>query len=115
MGRFISKDPVQDGRNWFVYCANNPLGYRDPSGLKITVKTRSEDDFYRFIDEAIENFEMRFRESFEKFKALCMEFKNFKMRWKTLDDCDEEYTIILTTVTEGMGSYYNADEKNNIP
>ena len=25
MGRFISRDPAQDGCNWFVYCANNPL------------------------------------------------------------------------------------------
>jgi len=33
MGRFISRDPAQDGRNWFVYCANNPLLYVDPNGL----------------------------------------------------------------------------------
>ena len=38
MGRFISRDPAQDGRNWYVYCANNPLGYRDPNGLKILVE-----------------------------------------------------------------------------
>ena len=37
MGRFISRDPAQDGRNWFVYCSNNPLKYVDLSGLMQTV------------------------------------------------------------------------------
>ena len=36
MGRFISRDPAQDGRNWFVYCANNPLLYVDPNGLAVS-------------------------------------------------------------------------------
>ena len=36
MERFISRDPAQDGRNWFVYCANNPLSYVDPSGLALS-------------------------------------------------------------------------------
>ena len=26
-------DPVKDGVNWNVYCANNPLRYVDPNGL----------------------------------------------------------------------------------
>ena len=34
---FISRDPAQDGRNWFVYCSNNPLKYVDLSGLMQTV------------------------------------------------------------------------------
>ncbi|MBN2534762.1 MAG: RHS repeat-associated core domain-containing protein [Spirochaetales bacterium] len=33
IGRFINVDPVQDGSNWYVYCANNPLKYVDPTGL----------------------------------------------------------------------------------
>jgi RHS repeat-associated protein len=33
-GRFISEDPAQDGLNWFIYAGNNPLTYRDPTGLK---------------------------------------------------------------------------------
>ena len=27
-------DPVKDGGNWYVYCANNPLKYKDPNGLQ---------------------------------------------------------------------------------
>ncbi|WKZ81076.1 MAG: RHS repeat-associated core domain-containing protein [Fimbriimonadaceae bacterium] len=31
-GRFISEDPARDGRQWFVYCRNNPLGFADANG-----------------------------------------------------------------------------------
>ena len=33
IGRFISRDPAFDGRNWFAFCNNNPLVFVDPSGL----------------------------------------------------------------------------------
>ncbi len=32
-GRFLSRDPVGDGRNWYGYCGNNPVAFADPSGL----------------------------------------------------------------------------------
>jgi RHS repeat-associated protein len=32
-GRFLTRDPAQDGRNWYVYCNNNPTASADPSGL----------------------------------------------------------------------------------
>jgi RHS repeat-associated protein len=31
-GRFISEDPAFDGRNWYVYCANDPVSGVDPDG-----------------------------------------------------------------------------------
>ncbi|MBC8135512.1 MAG: RHS repeat-associated core domain-containing protein [Fibrella sp.] len=33
-GRFLSRDPIQDGRNWYIYCQNDPLNVVDPEGLK---------------------------------------------------------------------------------
>jgi RHS repeat-associated protein len=33
VGRFLTPDPIQDGKNWFAYCDNNPLGRVDPAGL----------------------------------------------------------------------------------
>ena len=30
--RFVTEDPARDGRNWFVYCENNPLIYFDSDG-----------------------------------------------------------------------------------
>ncbi len=32
-GRFLSRDPIGDGRNWYVYCDSNPLKRVDPNGL----------------------------------------------------------------------------------
>ncbi len=33
-GRFLTRDPIKDGRNWWVYCGSNPISGADPSGLK---------------------------------------------------------------------------------
>ena len=33
VGRFLTRDPIQDGKNWYAYCDNNPLGRVDPTGL----------------------------------------------------------------------------------
>jgi RHS repeat-associated protein len=33
IGRFITKDPIKDGRNWYAYCDNNPVTFGDPHGL----------------------------------------------------------------------------------
>jgi len=31
-GRFLTRDPAKDGRNWYGYCENNPLRWADPRG-----------------------------------------------------------------------------------
>ncbi|MCK4260901.1 MAG: hypothetical protein KAX49_18130 [Halanaerobiales bacterium] len=36
VGRFISEDPVKDGANWYGYCSNCPLTYKDRNGLQPT-------------------------------------------------------------------------------
>ena len=33
-GRFITRDPIGSGTNWYRYCDNNPLKQVDPSGLR---------------------------------------------------------------------------------
>ncbi|MFY9233251.1 MAG: RHS repeat-associated core domain-containing protein [Fimbriimonadaceae bacterium] len=34
IGRFLTRDPVEDGRNWYVYCESDPLSLIDPDGLQ---------------------------------------------------------------------------------
>ncbi len=34
IGRFISRDPIQAGYNWYVYCDNDPVNGVDPEGLE---------------------------------------------------------------------------------
>ncbi|HRI43297.1 MAG TPA: RHS repeat-associated core domain-containing protein [Fimbriimonadaceae bacterium] len=33
-GRFLTRDPIKDGRNWYGYCAGSPNIFADPSGLR---------------------------------------------------------------------------------
>ncbi|MDH4387152.1 MAG: RHS repeat-associated core domain-containing protein [Fimbriimonas sp.] len=33
-GRFITRDPIKDGRNWYAYCENNPINAVDADGLR---------------------------------------------------------------------------------
>jgi RHS repeat-associated protein len=33
-GRFLTRDPVEDGRNWFSYCDNNPVDSFDDNGFQ---------------------------------------------------------------------------------
>jgi len=33
-GRFLTRDPIKDGRNWYVYCGNDPINTSDPAGLR---------------------------------------------------------------------------------
>jgi RHS repeat-associated protein len=32
-GRFLTRDPAKDGRNWYVYCDSDPVNYLDDLGL----------------------------------------------------------------------------------
>jgi RHS repeat-associated protein len=32
-GRFLTRDPIKDGPNWYAYCLNDPVNAADPTGL----------------------------------------------------------------------------------
>jgi RHS repeat-associated protein len=34
-GRFITRDPLNQGRNWDVFCSNSPFRFVDPTGLGV--------------------------------------------------------------------------------
>jgi RHS repeat-associated protein len=38
-GRFLTRNPTKDGRNWYVYCASNPCRFVDPSGRWLVSQT----------------------------------------------------------------------------
>jgi RHS repeat-associated protein len=42
-GRFLSRDPAGDGRNWYVYCDNSPATSVDPLGFAPGKKYRTPD------------------------------------------------------------------------
>jgi RHS repeat-associated protein len=40
-GRFLTRDPAKDGRNWYAYCNSSPLTWTDCDGLQIVkIKVR---------------------------------------------------------------------------
>jgi RHS repeat-associated protein len=43
-GRFLTRDPIKDGRNWYSYCDNNPLNCTDADGLKPGDKYKTRDE-----------------------------------------------------------------------
>ncbi|MBS1717743.1 MAG: RHS repeat-associated core domain-containing protein [Armatimonadetes bacterium] len=34
-GRFLTRDPAEDGSNWYIYCGNNPVASADVDGLEV--------------------------------------------------------------------------------
>jgi len=36
-GRFLTRDPIGDGSNWYAYCENNPTAFADPNGEWIVI------------------------------------------------------------------------------
>ncbi|MBA4292161.1 hypothetical protein C0431_04255 [bacterium] len=44
VGRFLTRDPIKDGRNWCGYCGNRPIDTTDPSGLQFKVLPPSPQD-----------------------------------------------------------------------
>jgi len=52
-GRFLSRDPIKDGRNWYAYCGNNPIAAADLDGLRPTWVYKLFDAFGRFLKNGI--------------------------------------------------------------
>jgi|GEM_PF-4174853 len=46
-GRFLTRDPIKDGRNWYVYCENSPVESYDSSGLSPYKRIAGTDLSYR--------------------------------------------------------------------
>jgi RHS repeat-associated protein len=36
-GRFLTRDPIKDGPNWYAYCLNDPVNHTDPTGLSFSI------------------------------------------------------------------------------
>jgi RHS repeat-associated protein len=51
-GRFLTRDPIKDGPNWYAYCLNDPVNAADPTGLWFWVVVIAAIVIYDVIDTA---------------------------------------------------------------
>ncbi len=52
LGRFLTRDPLGDGNNWYDYAGNNPLKNIDPSGFGVAGDL--DDCALELVEEALE-------------------------------------------------------------
>jgi len=50
VGRFLSRDPIQDGYNWYTYCDNDPVNGVDPEGLQARDENQDPPLWRRVLD-----------------------------------------------------------------
>ena len=65
IGRLTQEDPVKDGLNWYVYCANDPVNFVDSLGLTITC---SKEDYNKLnalakVIFGSDDFELKYTEN----------------------------------------------------
>ena len=102
-GRFINVEPVQDGTNWYVYCNNNPLCFKDPTGLEdkelVLKKVTTGIATYRLNNEQLSNFLIDVR------KTKSKEDWSFALFSLTFSRAGEAMGLFL----DGIGLWSQAD------
>ena len=100
IGRFISKYPARDGRNWYTYCYNNPICYRDPNGLiadisvcflDLKVEDPEGEDAWilELYADQIAETEKIFNEAMDNLS----DFEPFQSNWSAMEESDELYEV----------------------
>ncbi len=88
-GRFTQEDPIRDGLNWYAYCAGNPVGFVDSSGLAAYI-IFGDDQAYAAPDYCLEIL------SYDETQTI------YSMTVKTPDDFYKAWN--------GMGTIYGKGE-----
>jgi RHS repeat-associated protein len=84
-GRFLSRDPIRDGYNWYTYCANDPVNAVDPTGL------------IGFTKEGRERYEReqeRLREEYERSGMPDFDQASDQQLWHDIEKI-AEYEMII--------------------
>ncbi len=108
IGRFISKDPAQDGRNWYVYCANNPLVYVDPNGLlKLTLEGMNSNDLLIYESPTLDETYKKIMDAnkinldrVQKAHDIAMKSSIFNNMYNYMDSMQEEIKIIVSDTND---------------
>jgi RHS repeat-associated protein len=98
--RFLSIDPLKHGLNWFMYTANRPTVYIDPSGLQYECQLDTKDPWCHYKPEHIKAYWKCYTECFGKAANFynCMAQCMLRELGKKLKD---DVCYILTCVLFG--------------
>ncbi|MBN2443851.1 MAG: RHS repeat-associated core domain-containing protein [Spirochaetales bacterium] len=99
IGRFINVDPIQDGNNWYVYCGNNPLSFKDPTGLG--------EDGIQEADERTESVLINeiFRNFHENFLIAINQDSVFKKYWNIRQGFEAGQGISSDDINDALGNF----------
>ncbi len=67
VGRFISRDPAMNGRNFYIYAFSNPIEFTDPKGLE------SEKECLKRVKEKYKNCLKRASQFWDQMVRLCQQ------------------------------------------
>jgi len=83
-GRFLTRDPAKDSRNWYTYCKNNPLGNADADGLQAKNQNKGRGDDPLWWDDAYRN------QRREHLRNKTKKTKEEKQEWQKIVDIEKE-------------------------
>lgn len=103
IGRFLSRDPIREGYNWYIYCDNNPVNNVDPQGLGVQ-------KFFREILDGIRRFFTRKKiKDAEKTVLKSIDRPNLE---RTVDEqwkAEESGTKLLDNENKGVNRVENGN------
>ncbi|MBA4293538.1 hypothetical protein C0431_11285 [bacterium] len=87
-GRFLTRDPIKDGRNWYSYCENRSVGHFDDEGLRPAV-------LYKLVSNATDEI-MKWGKTIDEKKRYTLKWLEEKgVRLEVISKYDTEQECLL--------------------
>ncbi len=100
IGRFISEDPVKDGLNWYIYCANNPVNNVDSWGLDVWYLNKPDTNSPSEVDVSL--LEKKFYEPV--YLVNVTTFEEFVDAWVFAKKQDYEISKFIVEQQSGLAA-----------
>ncbi len=121
IGRFINVDPIQDGSNWYVYCRNNPLSMKDPTGLDSkdginkAIETMPKGTSVQIIHTSYNTYTFSTRDSLAEFGRMVTKSANTKVQDMPDIDYNGMVNFLIERALGEFGDLYDMATSFTIP
>jgi RHS repeat-associated protein len=114
-GRFLTRDPIKDGRNWYGHCGNNGIDSSDPDGLKLLLIGERSKTMKIKLEKALQQIG-----NTKRGKPIVNELLNGKTEYKlivvgpgsgTITDVKQRTTIVTMDDINGLYQFMGKDGK----